>query len=90
MSQRDQAPQGTYVVQSWTKDYGEEIVRIEGLSLDVAREVALTNALLLGFPSRIMLSPYEQGDYTEVYKADGSVRRGTHGQTTLVKIGGTR
>ena len=82
--------QGTYVVQSWSKDCEEEIVRIEGVSLDVARAVALAHAFLLGFPSRLMLFPYEQGDYTEVYKPDGSVRRGTHGETTLVTIGGSK
>ena len=91
MSQQEQAPQGTYVMQSWSKDYRDEILRVEGpYSLDKAREVALIHALELGFPSRIMLYPYEQGDYTEVYETDGSVRRGTHGQTILVTIGGSR
>jgi hypothetical protein len=75
-------PISSYRAQTWD---GEVLVsEIAELSIDAAREIA-RSAPMTGHTGRLMAeSPGV--DYCEVYARDGSIRRGTFAETTIVRL----
>lgn len=71
-----------YMVQLWYKPGtgNRKHEDFDGLSIDAAHEIARAH-VAFGDTVRIMA---EGEDYCEVWSPDGTVRRGTFAQTTLV------